>query len=394
VPRHVFFLIGLCGAIAVAGCSGDAAPERAEGSQPIPVRIATVEARDEPVTIEATGSFQAAETSEVAPEASGRVLGTPVDVGDTVKAGQVLVTIQAVDAKLRLEEARAAAQRAEANLALARSEDELARVMAERQVKLLDSGHVSRSIADEARTRAETAAQRVATAQASLAEARAQLALADKALTDVTVRAPFDGQVSARHVSPGEYVQPSTPVVTLVKTHPLRLNLAIPGVQAGQVARGLRVEATVDAYPDRMFAGEITAVNPVIAPESRSFVVEVSVPNAQAVLKPGMFAVATINQGTTTRALFVPRAAVMEDVNTDSWRAYVIDDRNQARLRVVQLAPRQEGDTLRLLGGVAEGERVAVSNLGELYDTAPVTVEGADHTDAASSGGSATRSAR
>jgi RND family efflux transporter MFP subunit len=234
----------------------------------------------------------------------------------------------------------------------------------------------------------------VATAQASLAEARAQLALADKALTDVTVRAPFDGQVSARHVSPGEYVQPSTPVVTLVKTHPLRLNLAIPGVQAGQVARGLRVEATVDAYPDRMFAGEITAVNPVIAPESRSFVVEVSVPNAQAVLKPGMFAVATINQGTTTRALFVPRAAVMEDVNTDSWRAYVIDDRNQARLRVVQLAPRQEGDTLRLLGGVAEGERVAVSNLGELYDTAPVTVEGADHTDAASSGGSATRSAR
>ena len=161
------------------------------------------------------------------------------------------------------------------------------------------------------------------------------------------VAAPFSGFISERKVSVGEYVQPSTAVVTLLKMDPLRLQLLIPGVQAGQIAVGQSVIASVDAFPGQTFTGRVTAVNPQISAESRSFMVEATVPNPQAVLKPGMFAVATIDQGRTARALLVPRRAVMEDTNTNSFRVFVIDKDNRARIRVVQLAARQHGDRSR-----------------------------------------------
>ncbi len=310
----------------------------------------------------------------MAPDASGRVIATPVDVGQFVKEGAPLVRIQGITANLRLDEARAASQRAEANVRLAESQDALAQTTAQRYAALLATGDVSKTVADQARTQAETSVQSVATARASLAEARAQLSQAEKAVADVVVLAPFSGYISARNVSLGEYVQPSTAVVRLLKIDPMRLQLTVPAVQAGQVTIGQRVIARVDAYPDRTFEGQITAINPAISPESRAFRVEARVPNREADLKPGMFAVATVDQGRTERAMIVPRRAVVEDVNTNSFRIFVIDDQDRARLRVVQLAARQQGDVVRIVTGITEGERVATSNLAELYDGAPVTI--------------------
>lgn len=365
--------------LAAAACGGSDAPPAAAQTRTTPsVSVAPVQGVDEAVTIEATGSFEALEASDVAPQSSGRVMATPVDVGQFVTQGTVLVRIEGVNAGLRLDEARAAATRAEANVKLAESQNELAQTTATRYAALLASGDVSRTVADQARTQAETSLQSVNTARASLAEARAQLALAEKAVADVAVVAPFSGFISDRKVSVGEYVQPSTAVVTLLKLDPLRLRLTLPGVQAGQVAPGQEVVATVDAFPDRRFSGRITAITPQVSAESRSFTLEARVANPDAAVKPGMFAIATIDQGRTQRALLVPRRAVVEDVNTNSFRVYVIDDQNRARVRVVQLAARQQGDVVKLVDGVKEGERVATSSLADLYDGVEVTVTGAD----------------
>ncbi len=360
-----------------AGCgrTETASPAPNENRAPAAVSVVTAKGVDEPVLIEATGSFEPDEASDVAPERSGRVVQTPVDVGQYVQKGAVLVRIQAVDAKLRLEEAKAAAERAEANLKLAESQNDLAQATAKRHQALLANGLVPQTVAEEARTQAETAASRVHVARASLSEARAQLALAEKAVADVVVSAPLSGYISERRVSVGEFVQPSSPVVRLLRIDPLRLQLSIPGVQASQVKMGQRVTARVDAYPDRVFEGRITAVNPSIAAESRSFIAEARVPNPGAVLKPGMFAVAAIDQGRSERALLVPKRAVVEDVNTNSYRVFVVDQDGRARVRVVQLAARQnQPDSTKILAGLKEGERVATSGLAELYDGAPVTV--------------------
>lgn len=357
-------------------CGNSHVAPATEARAAISVTVAPVTGIDDPVTIEATGSFQADESSDVAPESSGRVVATPVDVGQFVRTGAVLVRLEGIDAGLRLDEARATVARAEASVKFAESQNELAQTTARRYASLLATGDVSRTVADQARTGAETMLQNVNTARATLAQARAQLALAEKAVADVVVSAPFAGFISERKVSLGEYVQPSMPVVTLLKIDPLRLQLSLPGVQAGRVAAGQQVTATVDAYPGKSFSGAVTAVNPQISAESRSFVVEARVPNPDALLKPGMFAVATIDQGRTTRALLVPRRAVIEDVNTNSYRVFAIDKDNRARIRVVQLAARQQGDMIKIVAGLEEDERVAISNLAELYDGVEVTIAG------------------
>jgi RND family efflux transporter MFP subunit len=264
--------------------------------------------------------------------------------------------------------------RAEASLKLAESQNELAQKTAQRYASLLATGDVSSTVADQARTGAETSVQNVNTARATLAQARAQLALAEKAVADVAVIAPFSGFISQRRVSLGEYVQPSTAVVTLLKIDPLRLQLTIPGVQAGLIRVGQTVRATVDAFPEQSFTGRISAVNPAIAAESRSFRVEARVPNPDALLKPGMFAVATIDQGRTAKTMLVPARAVIEDANTNSYRVYVIDKDSRARLRVVQLSARESGDSTRIISGIQESDRVATSNLAQLYDGAEVTI--------------------
>lgn len=359
-----------------AGCSRDADPAaEAAATTTIAVAVAPVQSADEPVTIDATGGFEAAESSDVAPETSGRVSATLVDIGDYVKAGAVLVRVTGVNAGLRLDEARAAADRAESNLKLAEAQNTLAQTTAARYAALLATGDVSRTVADQAKTQAETALQSANTARASLAEARAQLALAEKAVADVVVAAPFSGYISDRKVSTGEYVQPSTAVVTLVSLDPLRLRLTVPGAQAGLVAVGQTVTATVDAFPGRTFLGRITAISPALAAESRSLLVEARVPNPGGDLKPGMFAVAQLDTGRRMTVLSVPRRALIDDQNTNSYRVFVVDKENRARLRVVQLAARQPADTVKILSGVSEGERVATTHLADLYDGLTVTID-------------------
>jgi RND family efflux transporter MFP subunit len=368
----LFFSAMMC-----AACGREAPAETAaQATAAVQVAVAPVKSQEEPVTIEATGSFEADESSDVAPDASGRVVATPVDVGQFVKKDAVLVRLQGIDAGLRLDEAQAAVRRAEANLKLAESQNALAQTTAQRYAALLATGDVSSTVADQARTGAETSVQNVNTARASLAQARAQLALAEKAVADVAVLAPFAGYISERRVSLGEYVQPSTAVVTLLKIDPIRLRLTIPGVQAGQVRVGQTVTATVDAFPEQTFSGKLAAVNPAISAESRSFLVEARVPNPDALLKPGMFAVATIDQGRTVQTMLVPRRAVIEDLNTNSYRVFVIDKDNKARLRVVQLAARELGENTRILSGLEVSDRVATSNLAELYEGAEVKVTG------------------
>jgi RND family efflux transporter MFP subunit len=196
--------------------------------------------------------------------------------------------------------------------------------------------------------------------------------LAEKALADTVIRAPFDGHVTARPVSAGEWVTKSTKVVTVAKIQPIKANLLVPEVEAARVTRTNKVLVTVQAFPDRQFEGTVTAINPAIDPASRAFVAEATFPNTDVALRPGMFATASIVCGDARRVAFLPRAAVQVDPNTDSYRVWVIEN-DTARLRVVQIG-KQESDVVPITHGLNQGENVAVTNLDKLYDGAPVRV--------------------
>jgi multidrug efflux pump subunit AcrA (membrane-fusion protein) len=400
--------------------SKQAAGTTAEAA-PVAITTAKAFAREVPSYIQTTGSLVAEETSDVAPQASGQVLATPVGVGAFVRQGDVIARLNDKDARLRLQQAQAGVQQAIAgvrqaearlglrpggnfdassipevraansNLEQAQAQLRLAEANERRYRELVETGDVAVSVYDQYRTQRDTARaqvnsarqqlesaintarqsnQAIQTAEAAVESARAQAAIAQKAVTDATVRAPYSGYVSNRPIAVGEYVTTASVVATVLRTNPLKLQLQVQEAEAPYITPGMGVSLEVDAYRDRKFSGQVTAVNPAIDPVSRAVTIEAAVENADNALRSGMFATARIARKSGNMAVFVPRAAIFSDQNTQSYRAFVIQG-NVAKLRVVQLGA-EEGDTVQILSGVNADEVLATSNLQQLFEGAQV----------------------
>ena len=410
----------------LAGC-GSSKPVAAAGSvEPIKVPVATAMAvtRTVPATFQETGTFVADETSDIAPMVPGRVISTPVNVGDFVKHGQVVCELDHRDAQLRLDQARAALDQATAGVrqsqsrigfsgqgkfdpalmpetVAARASLESAQALArqaaadaKRYENLVASGDVSRSAFERARTQQETAEAQanaarqqyeatlngarqswgaVENSQASLAGVRSQLAQAEKALTDTTIRAPFDGFITARPVAVGQYVALSNKIATIMRIGTMKLDLQTPEQRAARGKLGMTVLARVAAYPDRDFTGTVSAVNPSVDPNSRVFILEAKFENPKGELRPGMFATARVLLPGGESAIFVPRNAVVRDRTTDSYQVFTIDN-NTAHLRVV-VPGEVEGDQIRIVNGLTGNETVAAGSHDTLFDGAAVQVQ-------------------
>ena len=422
--------LALAAIVTGAGCgtSNSTAPAKAAGTQAAPAsvpQISTVEAIARPIaaSVQVTGSFVAKDTSDVAPEAAGRVVETPVNVGDFVKEGQVIVRFEDRDAQLRLDQAKATEQQAEASLRQAQSrigltsgkefnpdvvpealaaraaydsavaQARLAQADAQRYENLIRTGDVSRSAYERARTQADTATaqvnsarqqyeaalnsarqnyQGVLTAQASLAGARVQTALAEKAVQDTVIRAPFAGFVSARPIALGQYVALTSKIATLLRITPIKLDLQVPESNAPQLRLAAVVDANVPGYPGRVFQGKVTALNPAVDPNSRTFSVEAEFANSDVALKPGMFATARILLAGTSDGVFVPTGAILTDATTNSSQVFFVRD-GKARVAVVQLGAK-DGDLTQVLSGLSKGAIVATDHLQDLYDGESVQI--------------------
>jgi multidrug efflux pump subunit AcrA (membrane-fusion protein) len=396
-----------------------------EAPQPVvAVTTARAVAREVPSYIQATGSLIAEETSNVAPQTSGQVISTPVNVGAFVRQGEVIARLNQHDALLRLRQAQAGVAQAvagvrqaeariglqpggnfdastipevrSANAALEQAEANLrlAEANERRYRELVQTGDVAMSVYDQYRTQRDTTRaqvnnarqqletainvarqsnQAVQTAQAQVESARSAVAIAQKAVADTVVRAPYAGYVSSRPVAVGEYVTPASVIATVLRTNPIKLDMQVPEAEVPFVTPGMGVSLQVEAHGDKKFTGQVSAVNPAIDPASRSATVEALVENGDNALRSGMFATARIVRPGGSTAVFVPKVAVVSDQNTQSYRVFVIQN-DTARLRVVQVG-QEEGDAIQILNGVNADETVATSNLNQLYEGARVRAE-------------------
>ncbi|HKR01530.1 MAG TPA: efflux RND transporter periplasmic adaptor subunit [Pyrinomonadaceae bacterium] len=393
-------------------------------SPPVPVTTAPVVSREVPSYVQASGSLIADESSDVAPQTSGQVLATPVGVGAFVRQGAVLARLNDRDARLRLRQAQASVlqaiagvRQAEARLGLrpggnfdasaipevraasaaydqAVAELRLAEANERRYRELVETGDVALSVYDQYRTQRDTARARagsarqqlesaintarqsnqaIQSAEAAVESARSQVAIAQKAVSDAIVRSPYAGYISNRPIAVGEYVTPSSIVATVLRTNPIKLQLQVPEAEVPFITPGMGVSLEVEAHRDKKFAGQVSAVNPAIDPASRSATVEAEVENGDNALRSGMFATARIVRQGGSRAVFVPRAAVLGDENTQSYRVFVIQG-DVAKLRVVQIGQEESG-MIQILSGVAADEIVATSNLQQLYEGARVRAQ-------------------
>ena len=156
---------------------------------------------------------------------------------------------------------------------------------------------------------------------------RAQLAQAEKALADTTIRAPFDGFITARPVAAGEYVALTNKIATIVRIGTLKLQLQTPEQRASRGKIGMTVVARVAAYPDRDFKGKVTAINPSVDPNSRIFILEARFDNpprrsaARHVRHRAACCCPAARTPSSCR-----RAAVLRDKTTDSYQVFTIDN--------------------------------------------------------------------
>lgn len=415
-PQGPAIIIGIAAMALLAGCSAEPVAQSA-AVEAIPVATAQALVREVPTYVEATGTFVADEFSDVAPLSPGRVTATPVDVGSFVEKGQIIARLDDSEAQLRLSSARAGAtqaeaavRQAEARIGLyggasfdasavpevqasrsayesAQAEVRLAAADARRYANLVKTGDVSQSAFESASTREETARARedaarrqyegavnaarqnyggVESANASLLAAKAQVGIAEKAVEDTIIRAPISGYVSARPIAVGEYVGNTATIATIIRAHPIKLELQVPEGNAGGLQAGMPVTAQVSAYIERSFEGRVNAVNPAIDANSRALTVEAIFDNPNLELKPGMFATARVLLPKKDQAVLVPRTAILTDPNTDSSQVFVIEN-GKAFVRVVRLGDSVDG-MVRVLTGVSAGETVAVTELDQLYD--------------------------
>lgn len=394
--------------------SGDTGPT-------ITITVGKAEARSVAAAITATGTLVAAETSDVAPKVAGKVGNIYVNVGQFVGAGAMLAKIDDTDARLRLNSAQTAVKQAQvgvkqaeariglleggrfessavpevrttaANYQQAIAEQKQAEANEKRYRELTETGDVSMAQYETFRTardtaRAKTVAakelmnvaintakqnnQAIAAARAGVEAAQNQVRQAQQDIADMTVYAPFAGYISARAVAVGEFVSTSTPIITLLRTNPIKAEIQIAEAEVPYASIGRGVSVHVDAYKDRAFGGTVSAVNPAVDPNSRSATVEALIENSGNALRPGMFASAEITREGGSPGVFVPKSAVATDPTTNNYKVFVIQD-GVAHLKVVQIGP-EEGDAQQILTGINGDEIVATSNTDQLFEGAKV----------------------
>jgi RND family efflux transporter MFP subunit len=369
------------------------AASKAQAQEPLSIRVATAETRKLARTISVTGSLSPDETVTVSAEVAGRLSAIYFDFGQQVRKGDLIAELDKREYTLQYERTRAALAQALARVGLdptqeeavpettpairqAQAQFEDARSKYESAARLIKTGDVSQERHTElektfyARQAALDAARDdLRTQLANIQALRAEVKLAQKRLSDTTVRAPFDGAVSARLVSPGQYMKDNTPIVTLVKTHPLRLRADIPETVACEVRIGTTLSFTTDAVPGHEFHATVRELNPALEARSRSLTAEARLVESDPRLRPGMFVQVQLGVARDASAVVVPKDALYQLAGLT--KVFVV---RNGRAVETKLAPGAEinGWIEVPADRIHPGDQVAVSRLAMLTDGAPV----------------------
>lgn len=337
-------------ALLVQACGGGATGGSGVAAAPLEIMVAPVRLADVPKTLSLVGTLNAQERIAVSPEVGGIVAETPVDFGDRVEPGTLLLRLDDTEVSLRASAARAGVAQMDAVLAQARGRFERASALFKQTVL--------------SKEEFDAATREIRVAEANRDASAKQLALAEKQVTDTEIRSPVGGFVEGRHVSAGQYVPAYTPVLQIVVVHPLKLHLDIPEHAIGAVRTGQPITVEVEAFPGEQFTATLTRVGSAIDETTRTLPIEGALPNPDGRLKPGQFAQAVLDLG-RHKAIVVPRAAVTTFAGVR--RSYVVRADGSVAARTIQ-AGLDLGEDVVITDGLSPGETVAVSHLERLAD--------------------------
>lgn len=361
------------GALVGLACGRSAPP----AEPPTAVRIATVGRAGAPADARFSAEIQPATRVDVAFKVGGYVEsiakvrdvdGHPriIQEGDPVREGMELARLRTTDYAQKLTEARAA-------LAQARAAEEQAQINFDRTTKLVSAEVATPAQLDAARTQRDSAAAAAAVARARVEEART-------ALDDTQLRSPLTGVVLKRTIEIGVLAAPGTVAFSVAETQSVRVVFGVPDTLLPNVRLGAPQAVITQAFPGQQFQGRISRIAPSADPKSRVFAVEVSIPNADQRLKPGMVAALSLRGGEAAALqpeLLVPLSAIVRAPGKpDAFAVFVLeaqDGKSVARAREVELGE-YLGNVIPVKRGLKAGERIVVTGASLLSDGEAVEV--------------------
>src|SRR5881398_868933 len=381
-------------AVVAGGCSkarttsvlGDAA-------HPTPVHFYTVAEETARRRIQAVGSLYAFEESTLSSQVEGRVSEVLADVGDNVKAGQALITLDPQELQFEVDRQRGIVRQVRAQLGIGpddpppsdpkkiasvqRAEADLfdADQKYKRAQEMFRDKLISQQQLDEAASRYQStratytvALQEVDRLKALLVSSEASERLAEKKLNDSTIRAPYPGSIKTRDVHPGEYLKVQSPVMVLVRTDRLRARLAVPERWAGWVKDGVTIDLHVEAFPGETFHGKISRINPAVAQDSRTLEAEALLVNLDGKLKPGFFVQASIPSEKEEKTIFLPEEAVIYRYGV--YKVFLLNGNrvSERQIRPAGQTEDEHGRRFEVAEGLKPGDKVAVAISGDLRE--------------------------
>lgn len=318
-----------------------AAQQKAE-TPPMPVKAVPVSRETLKVEVNAIGTLRADETVMVRPEIAGRVATIHFREGQAVRQGEPLVTLDQGEYQAQLAGSVA-------------------------QVRLEETSYRRLQDLD---TRKMTSPQILDEAKARLDAARAAQTLNQVRLDKTVIRAPFDGVIGLRLVSPGAYVKPGDDLANLESLGLMKLDFRVPELYLARLAPGQSLTARVDAYPEQGFEGTIYAIDPALDPETRTVLLRARLPNKGGQLRPGLFARVGLVLERRENALVVPEQAIVpQGQKTFVYR--VVE--GKAAMTPVTLGLRQPGE-VEIVQGVSAGDLVITEGQLKVRDGAAVSV--------------------
>jgi RND family efflux transporter MFP subunit len=383
---------GLIGTMAIgvaaglSACGGREHAPPATAQAPIAVTVAPVTALDTTERLEAGGVVAAQESATVSSRIVATITGVRVKAGDRVRAGDVLVTLDARDVAEQTHQARANAVAADKALeqagterTAAEADHRLATAWQKRIVALHARNSATDHERDEAEARLAAAAARLASAGAGVAgadahlvSARAAAGLAATTESFTIIRAPFNGLVTERLIDAGNLAAPGIPLLRLDSDGGRQVIVRVDEARAAYVRSGDRVRVLLDRLDEHTETGVdgvVAEVARAVGADQRAFTVKVTVP-ATVTARSGSFG-RVVFAGAPRRTLVVPAQAIQRHGQVAS--IYVVQD-GIARLRLIQLGPLAP-DGIEVLSGLEAGESIVTSPPAKLTDGARVAID-------------------
>ncbi|QOX80426.1 efflux RND transporter periplasmic adaptor subunit [Trichlorobacter lovleyi] len=350
--------------LVLGGCSDTKHGVQAPPPAVSGLTVTAVKVSDLPETLDVVGTVRARTSALVSARISGTVSVLHVREGDRVRKGQVLGQLDSKENLAQATGAVAAIDEAKRGLEEAQARQKLADNTFGRFKKLYDEQALTRQEFDTRQTERELAHQAVARAEARLRQTQ-EASRAAGAMADYTkIVAPISGVIVAKQADLGTTVFPGQPLMTIDDEGSYQLELSIPESQVRAVHAGTSVQVLIDATGSS-FSTRVTEVVPTSDPASRTYIAKVAVP--QKGVRSGMFGRGSIALGSSVKGVRIPRIAVFErGALTAVWS---VGADEVIRMRLVKTG-RIVGDTIEILSGLADGDRIVTAGMEKAVDGA------------------------